>query len=210
MFTQLTKDHCLYVIHEDLLTLFVHCTEQQLLDGYLSTAASLDPLNNHAIVLQIWCMLNEDKYRLIIHPEKMLPYSIDCYILKLLRTDEKIQLFLRTRTWNQQDKFILAYYLACATLQWGDEIIAAHEKGQSLFEINQSRDYFTLADEGNLAHEEDHDFYYFQKMIVHAMAMDYNTTSNWAMHINEALSNYRRGVSVPKEDEDVRDIVELM
>ncbi|MER2192459.1 MAG: hypothetical protein ABS951_15980 [Solibacillus sp.] len=125
-----------------------------------------------------------------------MPYSIDHYILKLLRPNKKIKQFLQSRTIDQGIKFVLAYYLACATLQWGDAIILEHEQGQALCETNRERDYFLLSEEEDLAYVENREFYHFQKTIIHLMASDFGKTDRLNRLIDEALQLMRSYLSI--------------
>lgn len=191
LFRQLTKEHCIYQISDELLNAFVLITQQYELEGYVSSAASLNTLNSHAVVLQIWCMLNEKELKLVIDTDKIMPYSIDNFILNLLRSHKKIDQYLRARTMTRNSTYVLSYYLACATLQWGDQVILEYQEGPALCEENSARDYFTISASENLVHLENHDFYVFQKNIIHLMANDYTNSDYLDRHIEDAL-NYTR------------------
>lgn len=192
LYMQLSKEHSLYCLNEEKFNLFITSAKKHTFEDYVSHAASLNSLDSYAIVLQIWCLLNEDELHLIINPEKMIPYSIDCYILKLLRSDKKIKQFLQSRVNTQDMKYIAAYFLACATLRWGDAIILAHKEGQVLCETNNARNYFLVAAEEDLAHVENVEFYQFQKTIVHLMVSDYQQTSRFHDEIDNAIKLIRQ------------------
>lgn len=163
MCVNLTTEHCLYVLKDHQLQNFIELLKTIQMPEKLFQAKALNETDRYATVLQIWCLLNEEELYLVINPSKIMPYSIDHYILNLLRKNDRIQKYISHHEMTQEQKYILSFYLANATLQWGDLITLEHEKGIALVEENAARDYFLAATHHNLNTPEQTEFYMFQK-----------------------------------------------
>ena len=190
IFQHLAIEQSLYIVNEDFLDQFKQCSKIYALEDYLQSAVSVSKRDGHAIVFHIWCLLNEVKQNLIIHPEKMMHYSIDCFILQLLRRNKFIYFYNKDIT-DKTHQFILAYYLACATLQWGDTIILEHKEGQALCNLNNSREYFKVHASMDLSHPCNRDFHLFQKEIIFLMATDSRKTMRFHRNIKNAIQQTR-------------------
>ena len=182
MHEQLTIYHSLYLVPEDLLNRYKKIAQTYVLHGYVQTAKSFDPLNNYAVVFNIWCLLHADKEKLYLNLEKQMDYSIDYFILDQLRNDIDIRRFVKVNHLSSEELYIVAFYLACATLKWGDTVIHAYNGGAHLLTENRNRDYFN-----DSTIEKNQAFQLFQKKIIYLMANNRLYENDWQINIHQGL-----------------------
>lgn len=191
MYNQLTLQHSLYIIDEQLLHDFRTIAEQTSLTDDVTAALSHNALDNFAVVLQIWCLLVSEERNIYLNFEKSMAYSCNFFSLNLLRNDAKIKQFIKVHSLNEQTKYVLAYHLAVAMLQWVDQLLLGHKNGQELMKTNLERDYFLLSDAEPLTTNDTHELYVQQKFMTHLLASSVSQSSLYHELIEDALRNVR-------------------
>ena len=192
MFNELTTEHCMYTIRQNDLDQFISLAASTPLEGYVHHAKSLNPLNNYAIVLQIWCFLNEDcpNGKFYLKTEKTLPYTVDRFILGELAKIKELESYKKTIRNDERMLYIYAFHLGCATLTWGDAVIHQLHNAEDVFSQANSYDYFNEditfeLDEAQLP------FHFMQKRIVQAMIQSIAETNAFILEIQRAISKTR-------------------
>lgn len=187
MFKELTTAHCLYDLSQESLDIFLDLASTHTFEEDISVPLSLNAVDNCAVVLQIWCMLNEDELKFTFNTDKIMAYGCNYYCLNLLKNDKDIKRFLSGRKSTQNLKYVLAYHLAYATSCWIYELMLENDNGTSLIEINMNSNYFLYAEEQNLTNNPEHCFYLTQRYITQLLATDFQNSNRYKRYIETAL-----------------------
>lgn len=192
MFHELTRSHCLYNISQQSFDEFLQLANKHTFAENIAVPLSLNSVDNCGVVLQIWCMLNEDEHKLVFDVDKMMAYGCNYYCLNLLKTDNHIKTFISCRQRTPHLLYVLSYYLAYATSCWVYELMQEDERGPELIHINMTRNYFLFAEEEQLILNPEHHFYATQRYITQLLALDLKNSERYNDYIQTALQNTKK------------------
>lgn len=153
----------------------------------LEKAKPLASLDNWVVAFDIWCMLHENDYHLLINQQKAIAYSCNFYCLSILRKNKNAQLFFQTHEKDPKMLVIFSYYLAVEMLKWTESLLQKRPEGVQLMERNHTRDYFLLHQIDGILDDPTHSIYIEQKLTTSLLAQDYRQTDSFVHHVKRAI-----------------------
>ena len=185
MLKNLTNDHCLYILNDDVLDQFKQIAAS--FGTQLDDALPRNPfnINVYVTVYNMWIVLQPHSSKFVFDEERQLTHLCAFYQLKQVGNFKQVKDYKQKISGNINQIYLFAFYISMGLIQWLNTI--AKQAGEiEIIEYYEDEEIFLTIEQDFNKDSFDQELLY-QKILIQLMINDIQTHPHFNQLINKAI-----------------------